>query len=401
MHKNIMFCCIIFSNPSFTMRILHVTAGIQETCGVSRFVMETARAQIAAGHEVCVVTSMTCGYPVGDMDVRLTQNPASIEFTPDIVHLHSIWNMYVHKMAAWSRRRNIPYVISPHGALTSWALRYKWWKKLPALLLYQYRDLQKASAFHVTVQEEEKDIRHLKLKQPVAVAPLGVDLLPEISISTPYKDILFLGRIHPVKNLDSLFRAWADISQSERKGWRLIIAGPDDIGHQQELKELAESLELSVRDFSKELAFGKKQIHGGGEVPLSIYQEKLAETDADVVFPGPVYSDTKDWLYQEARFFVLPSHSENFGAVILEALAGGTPCIATKGTPWSQLPENNCGWWVDDSAEALKNAIQTVLALDAVNYASMSSNSRSFVAQNYSWKTSAELLLEAYKSAIV
>ena len=153
------------------MRILHVTAGIQETCGVSRFVMETARAQMAAGHEVCVVTSMTCGYPIGNVDVRLTQNPTSVEFQPDIVHLHIIWNMYVHKMAVWCRERHIPYLISPHGALTTWALHYKWWKKLPAMLLYQYRDLRKASAFHVTVQEEVNDLRRLKLKQPVTVAP--------------------------------------------------------------------------------------------------------------------------------------------------------------------------------------------------------------------------------------
>ena len=382
------------------MRILHVPAGIQETCGVSRFVMETARAQMAAGHEVCVVTSMTCGYPVGDVDVRLTQNPTSVEFKPDIVHLHSIWNMYVHKMAVWCRERHLPYIISPHGALTRWALRYKWWKKLPAMLLYQYNDLRKASAFHVTVQEEVNDLRRLKLKQPVAVAPLGVDLLPEIAIASPYKDILFLGRIHPVKNLDSLFRAWANIPKSERTGWRLIIAGPDDIGHQQELKTLADSLGLSVRDFSKELAFGKKQIHGGGEVPRSIYQEKLAETDADVVFPGPVYSDTKDWLYQNARFFVLPSHSENFGAVILEALAGGTPCIATKGTPWAQLPENHCGWWIDDSVEALQATLTSLLSLPETNYQEMSSSARIFVTQNFSWKTTAETLVQAYKQAI-
>ena len=381
------------------MKILHVTAGIQETCGVSRFVMETARAQTTAGHEVCVVTSMTCGYPVGDVDVRLTQNPTSIEFTPDIVHLHCIWNMYVHKMTVWSRQRHIPYIISPHGALTSWALRYKWWKKLPALLLYQYKDLRKASAFHVTVPEEENDLRRLHLEQPVVVAPLGVSLLNTNNHIFKGKDILFISRIHPKKGIATLLHSWSQLDSAVRSGWRLIIAGPDDIGHQQELKELAKSLGLSVRDFSKELAFGKKQIHGGGEVPLSIYKEKLAETDADVVFPGPVYSDTKDWLYQEARYFVLPSHSENFGAVILEALAGGTPCITTKGTPWSQLIENNCGWWVDDSVEGIKNALQTALSLNANQYDLMSSNSKHFVTQHYSWENTADLLKIAYSNA--
>ena len=180
------------------MNILHVTAGIQETCGVSRFVMETARAQMALEHRVCVVTSMTCGYPVGEVDVRLTQDPTTVDFQPDIVHLHSLWSPYIHRMARWSRERNIPYILSPHGTLTRWALRYKWWKKWPALLLYQYNDLRKASGFHVTVKEEVEDVRRLWLKQPVVVAPLGVDILSGESISAKTKDILFLGRIHSV-----------------------------------------------------------------------------------------------------------------------------------------------------------------------------------------------------------
>ena len=378
------------------MNILHVTAGIQETCGVSCFVMETARAQMALGHNVCVVTSMTCGYPVGEVDVRLTDEPTSVEFQADIVHLHSIWNIYVHKMAVWCRKQHIPYIISPHGTLTSWALRYHWWKKLPALLLYQYYDLRKASAFHVTVQSEVADVRRLGLKQPVAVAPLGVECLSEKQIDSKYKDILFLGRIHPVKNLDSLLKAWANIPSEAHRGWRIIIAGPDDVGHQAELKELAGQLGLQVRDFSKELEFGKKQIHGGNEVPLSVYQEKLSETEADVVFTGPVYSETKEWLYQKARYFVLPSHSENFGGVILEALAAGTPCIATKGTPWQSLVEHNCGWWVEDSVEALVEVIEQALALPNDKITTMNDNARSLVRRNYSWESSARILLEAY-----
>ncbi len=382
------------------MHILHITAGIQETCGVSCFVMETARAQMKAGHDVCVVTSMTCGYPVGDVDVRLLQEPMEVDFKPDIVHLHSIWNRYIHKMAVWCRKKGYPYMISPHGTLTGWAMRYHWWKKIPALLLYQYHDLRKASGFHVTVQEEVGDVRRLGLKQPVVVAPLGVDVMPEITSSAKSNDILFLGRIHSVKNLDSLLKAWSEISLAKRKCWRIVIAGPDDVGHQAELKTLAGELGLSVRDFSKELEFGKKQIHGGKEVPLEVYKEKMLQSDADVVFTGPVYGETKDWLYQEARFFVLPSHSENFGGVILEALAAGTPCITTKGTPWSALVENNCGWWVEDSVEELENALQGALALDDARYKEFSANARFFVEQNFSWDNTAKGLLNAYEEIL-
>ena len=378
------------------MNILHVSAGIQETCGVSTFVMETARAQMALGHTVCVVTSMTCGYPVGDVDVRLLQNPTEVDFMPDVVHLHSIWSPYIHKMAVWCRNKNIPYVISPHGALTKWALHYHWWKKIPALLLYQYRDLRSASGFHVTAKDEEEDVRRLHLKQLLAIAPLGVVVqqLPDDELKR--SDILFLSRIHPKKNPEALLRAWSGISADERKGWRIIIAGPDDIGHQAELKKLADELGLSVRDFSGELEFGKKQILGGNEVPLAVYQEKLDTSDADVVFTGPVYSETKDWLYRQSRYFVLPSHSENFGGVILEALAAGTPCIATKGTPWAQLPEHNCGWWIEDSVEALRDVLEQALQLKDGQYAEMSRNAYHFVQEKYSWRESAQTLIDAY-----
>ena len=378
------------------MNILHVTAGIQETCGVSRFVMETARAQMALGHRVCVVTSMTCGYPVGEVDVRLTPDPTTVDFQPDIVHLHSVWNMYVHKMAVWCRQRKCPYIVSPHGTLTSWALRYHWWKKIPALLLYQYKDLAAARGFHVTVEEEKADLRRLHLGQPICTAPLGVSVVDQLQDIQKSYDILFVSRIHPKKGLDTLLHAWSEIPAEKRRDYRIIIAGPDDVGHQAELKELAERLGLSVRDFSHELEFGKKQIHGGGEVPLTVYQEKLADRNADVVFTGPVYGETKDWLYQTAKYFVLPSHSENFGGVILEALAAGTPCITTKGTPWSALPENKCGWWVEDSVEAIKEALLDALSLETEHSIEMSVNARHLVEENYSWTKTADLLIEMY-----
>ena len=378
------------------MNILHVSAGIQETCGVSCFVMETARAQMALGHCVCVVTTMTCGYPVGEVDVQLLEEPTVVEFQPDVVHLHSLWSPYVHKMALWCRKRGIPYVISPHGTLTRWALRYHWWKKLPALLLYQLHDLRKAGVLHVTVQTEVADVRRLGLRQAVVVAPLGVAIQSEQPLDLRCRDILFLGRIHPVKNLDSLLRAWAGIPNDMRNGWRIVIAGPDDIGHQAELKSLSGELGLVVRDFSSELEFGKKQIHGGNEVPLAVYQEKLSEIKADVVFTGPVYSETKNWLYRQSCFFVLPSHSENFGGVILEALAAGTPCIATKGTPWASLPEHNCGWWAEDSAEGLRGALEKVISLPDEKYTAMSRSARLFVQENYSWEGTAKALLKEY-----
>jgi glycosyltransferase involved in cell wall biosynthesis len=385
------------------MNILHVAAGLQETCGVSRFVVECARAQQRAGHQVVIVTSMTCGYPVDDLDVRISDTPQKIDISPDIVHLHSIWNQYVHAMAAWSRSHGTPYLVSPHGTLTPWALRYKWWKKIPALLLYQYHDLAKARAFHVTMPAEEKDLRRLRLHQPVTVAPLGIEIPPEEKRSqgdnTP-RDLLFLGRLHPVKNLDGLLHAWARLPSSRRCGWRLIFAGPDDVGYQQELVSLARRLDLPVADLTPILPFGKKQIHGGQEVPLEWYQNQLRNRTEQIIFTGAVYGEAKSWLYRHARFFILPSHSENFGDVILTALANGVPAIATIGTPWQCLPTAQCGWWIEPTPEALADTLAQAMTMPPGQYAAWGVNARALAARDFSWQRTADTLLEAYRKIV-
>lgn len=381
------------------MKILHVTAGIQETCGVSCFVMEIAKAQADAGHDVCIVTTMTCGYPTGNLNVQLLDEPEKVDFMPDIVHLHCIWNLYVHRMAVWCRKKNIPYVLSPHGALTPWALKFKWWKKIPAMLLYQYNDLKKAKAFHVTAAAENKDISRICLKQNVITAPLGVNF-PDENKDMKEKVLLFLSRIHPVKGLINLFHAWSSLSTEKRSGWRIVIAGPDDIGHQQELKELAGKLNLSVTDFSRDLQYGKKQIHGGGEVPAEVYQEKLRESQSEIIFTGAVYSEAKEYFYKMAKYFVLPSFSENFGVVVLEALAAGTPVLTTTGTPWQILEEKGCGLWVKPEVSALQNALEKLLTLSDEQFSIMSENSKNFVKENYLWEKSSEKLLSLYNEIL-
>ena len=409
----------------FQMHIVHIIAGIQETCGVSQFVVHTARAQQAMGYDVTIITTMTCGFPVEDLRVVLTEKPKHAlkiwksncmgkqDFSknsqsaysscalPLIVHIHSLWTLYSHQACVWCRYNGIPYTYSPHGGLTRWAMRFHWWKKYPAWWLYQRRDLSSASAFHVTAQEEEKDVRRFGFRQPVAIAPLGAEIGQCANVAKS-RDVLFVGRIHPTKNLDGLIRAWQLVKEDKTfPAARLIIAGSDDFNLQIELVRLAKELGLRTVDFSKELEFGKKQIQGGGEVPVSTFERKLAECkDADVVFTGPVYSAAKDWMYARAYVTVLPSHSENFGGVVIESLAVGTPCIATKGTPWAQLPEHNCGWWVEDSVAELRDILAQALQLQNSQYAEMSRNAHRLVEEKYSWRESAQTLINAYSAIL-
>ncbi len=382
------------------MKILHVTAGIQETCGVSNFVVEVAHSQRELGEDVSIVSSMTCGYPIGDIPIELLDNPADTKVIPDIVHIHSTWNLYVHRMAVWCKKQGIPYIISPHGALTPWALKYHWWKKFLALFLYQYKDFKRCSAFHVTVPTELDDIKRLRLKQLVAVAPLGVQVQNTEFVSDKSKDILFLGRIHPVKGLPLLLRSWCNIPQVKRQDWRVIIAGPDDVQHKTELKKQALELGFSVADFTETLEHGKKTIFGGVEVATEVYKEKLANCVSDIIFTGPVYSETKDYLYQKASYFVLPSYSENFGAVVLEALAAGTPVITTTGTPWQILQEQHCGWWICPEEKELTTTLEQALNQTDAGYSEYSANAVNLVQEDYSWEQSARKLINMYKQVL-
>lgn len=412
------------------MRIVHVTDGIQETCGVSQFVVHVAREQQAMGHQVTIVTTMTCGFPVADLQVILTPNPvealARLKLDSSaILHIHTFWGRYCLKAMTWARRSGVPYVLSPHGALMPEAVKVRYWKKLLCLGLYR-ANYRQAKGYHATANSEVDSIhRFLGDSRPVIVAPLGCEIgEPKFagpSESDKYRDVVFVGRIHPVKNLDSLIRAWSlmrkglgvrgqelggevrVVSSSSRgevrvvsSRRRLIIAGSNDIGHQEELVELAKSLELKVIDFSHDLEFGKKQIMGGGEVPVETFQKRLADCDADVVFTGPVYSAAKDWMYRHAWVFVLPSHSENFGGVVVEALAQGTPVIASKGTPWQILEESGCGWWVETSAEGITAGLRAALTMIDVEHAEMAERAHALVNERYSWNASAEVLIGLY-----
>lgn len=401
------------------MKIIHVTAGIQETCGVSQYVVNTARAQQAAGYDVTIVATMTCGYAVDDLKVVLAADPTeALNSTIGngervIVHIHSMWSCYLHKTARWCRKRIVPYVISPHGATTPWAMHYKWWKKKPAWWLYQRKDFKGAAAFHVTVPDEENDVRRLGFSQPVVIAPLGAtvsDVIKQVVEQSRYRDVVFLSRIHPKKNVPSLLRAWSILVQKKVGNHcppifstyflRLVIAGSNDVGHQEELVELAKSLGLKVVDFSHDLEFGKKTIFGGGEVPVETFQKRLADCDADVVFTGPVYSVAKDWMYRHAWVSVLPSHSENFGGVVVESLAQGTPVIASKGAPWQVLEENGCGWWIDATPEKLAETLMIALQMSMDERSDRSVKAKDLVRREFSWESSARKVTSLYETIL-
>jgi glycosyltransferase involved in cell wall biosynthesis len=116
-----------------------------------------------------------------------------------------------------------------------------------------------------------------------------------------------------------------------------------------------------------------------------------------VVFRGPLFGDDKLRAYREANLFMLPSHSENFGMTVAEALAAGTPAIVTKGAPWGGLVKQGAGWWIDIGVDPLVACLEQALATTPTRLAEMGQAGRVWMLRDYSWERIGALLLEVYR----
>ena len=175
------------------------------------------------------------------------------------------------------------------------------------------------------------------------------------------KNILFLSRVHIKKGINFLIEAASQLSE-ELKGYTITIAGPGEESYVNELKQMASR--LGVADMFR--------------------------------FIGPVFGEGKWKLYQEADLFVLPTHSENFGIVVAEALATGTPVITTTGTPWEELNTKGCGWCVSVGTLPLVDGLRKFLACSEKELSVMGQRGRKLVLDNYSSKSVANQILNMY-----
>jgi glycosyltransferase involved in cell wall biosynthesis len=367
--------------------IVHTVASLRaEDGGPSRSVTALCTALASSGQDVGILTTrkQTEGpaiHPDDEVQVQVVDRPASWQLLgpfrdsfsdalqslvagqgQPLLHDHGIWLATNHVSARTARRNHIPRVVSVRGMMSDWALAQSRVRKSIAWRLYQRRDLLDAALIHVTSRIELAQVRRKGIKTPFAVIPNGVDI-PE-SISTPADPVgarsaLFLSRIHRGKGLLDLVVAWSTVRP---RGWRLLIAGPDEDGHRAEVERL-----VSEQGISEE-----------------------------VDFVGPV-DDHRKWdLYRKAGLFILPSHSENFGIVVAEAMAAGLPVITTKGAPWQELQTHRCGWWVDVDVPSIASALREATALTSEERAAMGERGRSLVRERYTWRGVATQMSEAY-----
>lgn len=361
-----------------SLRILHTIGSLDpSTGGPARSVPQLAAAQAALGHDVMLWTPESQTEAITDAAPRCPARrrligplAAALDAAGpvDLLHDHGLWNPLHHRISVEARRRRIPRVVSPRGMLEPWALHHKAMKKRVAWGLYQRRDLQSAAGLHATAQSEADQFRRLGLTNRILIAANGVHLpedFPEHAPPPPNgpRTALFLSRIQKKKGLPMLVQAWA---QLRPEGWVMRVVGPDEDGHRAEVEALVRAAGLSP----------------------------------DWRFHGEL-DDTAKWqALKEADLFILPTHSENFGMVVAEALAAGRPVITTQGAPWEGLVTHGCGWWTDVSTAGLLAALREACASDRATLQTMGRRGRQWMEQSFSWEEMARMLIAGYETLL-
>lgn len=313
------------------MRIIHIVRSLIVNSGVSVFAAELASAQAERGDKVTLIHRWHPGYGVSNK-VRVIENKrvvyelAKID-SPDIVHIHALWSLEVVQAMYWCWWHKVKYVVSPHGGLMPRVFTKGWLKKHVYYWVFLHFALKHAAAIHCTGNAEAEVIQKLIPSAKIIIAPLGCKIPNNVESRVDKlgdRKVLFLGRISEEKGLMFLLDAWKKV---RRDGWKLIIAGPDWHGYGKRLREKVE-----------------------------------VEKIGGVEFPGSADATLKDKLYREADVFILPSPMENFGAVVLDALAYKLPVICTRGTPWEVIEKERCGWWIEpNSADAIASSLASAM----------------------------------------
>jgi glycosyltransferase involved in cell wall biosynthesis len=168
-----------------------------------------------------------------------------------VVHIHGLWTPFEWRAYREAKARGARLVISPHGALEPWALRFKRVKKLAAWTLYQKRILQQADLLVASSALERDNFRKLGLTAPIAILPVGLDTsdrpkdLSDLSANNREKVVLFLSQLSPKKGIPDLLEAWRGMT--DRRGHQLHIHGYGSESYRNFLENRIAALQLGSR----------------------------------------------------------------------------------------------------------------------------------------------------------
>lgn len=362
------------------MKIIHYIPSIDRIAGGTSTYMQVLGKELGKLAEVHIITHASenplpidnckihyvSGYNPLKGSFKIEINKLFDDINPDVVHINCCWMPACALVQRMAQKRNIKVVLTPHGMLEPWIIkRHYWTRKVPALLLFQKAAVKKADCLQATAESEKQNLLKLGYNSNIKIVKLGIDA-ESIAMKTSWKkskQLLFLSRVHVKKGINYLIEA-ADILRDELQGYKILVAGEGDADYVASLKQ--QIMDKGLQDII--------QLIGG------------------------VYGDKKWELFQTSDFFVLPTHSENFGLAIAESLASGTPVITTVGTPWNDLNSSNAGAWIEIGTQPLVETLRRFLSLSDGELEAMGKNGRKLIETKYSAKVMAEEMMEVYQT---
>lgn len=267
----------------------------------------------------------------------------------DVVHLTGPYNFPVLPTLLFCRLTGTPLVWSPRGGFQATAQWSGAPKRRIKCVFENLANLLRPRhmVFHVTAEVEAETSSHNFPKVGTVLIPNAIEI-PE---TVPHRDwqprrllrLAFLSRVHPKKGLDLMIPALASLPEHVT----LEIYGDGEPAYINKLKQRIDTAGLTGR----------------------------------VRFHGMVSGEAKTRALINCDVFILPTHSENFGIVVAEALAHGTPVITTHGAPWPGIEIEGCGRWTAISSQAL---VAAVAKLDGADLASMGARGRAWMIREFS-----------------
>jgi glycosyltransferase involved in cell wall biosynthesis len=375
------------------MRILHIISSVSPTGGGPiEGVKQLGTLLTNAGHRVEVASLddpaapflKDCTLPVHPLGPARAKYAFSSRFIPwlranrihyDAVVVNGIWQY--HSFAAWRALRNsdTPYVLFTHGMLDPWFKKEYPLKHLKKWMYWpwaEYRVLRDAKAVLFTCEEEcrlARDSFWLYRCNEVVVnygtsSPKGDPNAERKEFFAHYPELrgrklaLFIGRIHPKKGCDLLIEAFAKVLGPHPE-WHLVIAGPDQVGWQEGLNDRAAQLGITSR----------------------------------VTWTGMIKGATKWGALRSAEIFLLPSHQENFGIAVAEALAAGVPTlISNKVNIWREIAADGAGMVSEDTLEGTCALLRSYLEMSEEKTLAMRQAARNCFDNRFEIKRAADSL---------
>jgi glycosyltransferase involved in cell wall biosynthesis len=374
------------------MKVLHVIPSVSERSGgPATAIVPMCRALMREGVEVLLLTTydglrqdeVSSEYKGVPAIFFPSQLGASFKYSRplanwldtnighfDLAHIHSVFNHSSVAAAHVCRKAGVPYIVRPLGTLEPWSMGQKALRKRVFWQVSGKGIMRRAAAVHYTTEAEKLATERLLGLNHGKVVALGVEANSAVSSIEHHfpslageRYVLVLSRLHPKKGLDVLIEAFLSLVQTQKLGhWRLVIAGDGPLDYVLKLK---------------------------ARVATSSQRDRI-------VFTGWLDGEKKNTVLAGASLLALPSHQENFGLCVMEALSHSVPVLISPAVSLAaEIAAANAGWIAANDKDSLTTKLAEALADE--DELSKRGRAGKRLSTKYSWENAARDLAALYQ----